>query len=77
MYLFYVFQNSTVWRVCWNVTGTILATSGDDGQVRLWKANYLDDWKCVAVLRGDGQGGHSIPMANPSIFAQKPKFLAQ
>ena len=46
------FQNSTVWRVCWNVTGTILATSGDDGQVRLWKANYLDDWKCVAVLRG-------------------------
>ena len=71
------FQNSTVWRVCWNVTGTILATSGDDGQVRLWKANYLDDWKCVAVLRGDGQGGHSIPMTNPSIFTQKPKFLSQ
>ena len=69
-------HGSTVWRVCWNVTGTILATSGDDGQVRLWKANYLDDWKCVAVLRGDGQGGHSIPIA-PSIFAQKPKFLAQ
>ena len=23
----------SVWRVCWNVTGTILATSGDDGQV--------------------------------------------
>ena len=26
-----------VWRLSWNVTGTILASSGDDGCVRLWK----------------------------------------
>jgi WD40 repeat protein len=26
-----------VWRLSWNVTGTILASSGDDGYVRLWK----------------------------------------
>jgi WD40 repeat protein len=43
--------------VCWNTTGTIVASSGDDGQVRLWKSNYMDNWKCVASLRGDGKGG--------------------
>jgi len=44
-----------VWRVCWNITGTILASSGDDGCVKLWKANYMDNWKCVSTLRADGQ----------------------
>ena len=49
-------------QVCWNVTGTILASSGDDGCVKLWKANYMDAWKCVATLRGDGQAAlESLP----------------
>ena len=46
---------ASVWRVCWNITGTILASSGDDGCVKLWKANYLDNWACVSTLRADGQ----------------------
>ena len=50
-------HGSPVWRVCWNITGTILASSGDDGCVKLWKANYLDNWKCVSTLRADGQPG--------------------
>ena len=28
---------SRVWRLSWNLTGTILASSGEDGRVRLWK----------------------------------------
>lgn len=52
------------------MTGTILASSGDDGCVRLWKANYLDNWKCIAVLRGDGTPG---PMNGPSMNGKDPK----
>lgn len=31
-------HNCTVWRVSWNITGTILSSSGDDGHVRMWKS---------------------------------------
>ena len=34
-------QGAQVWRVAWNVTGTILASSGDDGCIRLWKGVYM------------------------------------
>lgn len=54
---------SQVWRVSWNITGTILASSGDDGTVRMWKSNYLDNWKPLGVLndivsaQSSNQGG--------------------
>lgn len=57
----------TVWRVCWNVMGTILASSGDDGCVRLWKDNYINNWKCVAVLKGDGTSAQSADKIEKSI----------
>jgi nucleoporin SEH1 len=44
---------SQVWRVSWNITGTILASSGDDGTVRMWKSNYLDSWKPLGVLNNN------------------------
>lgn len=45
-------HNSTVWRVAWNITGTILASSGDDGVVRLWKGGYWTAFTGI-LLRGD------------------------
>lgn len=47
-------HKSEVWRVEWNVTGTILASSGDDGSVRLWKGTLSDDWDCLSVISEAG-----------------------
>ncbi|SCU96848.1 LAMI_0F07954g1_1 [Lachancea mirantina] len=43
-----------VWSVCWNLTGTILSSAGDDGNVRLWKASYMNDFKCMSVISATG-----------------------
>ncbi|EGV61766.1 epoxide hydrolase, soluble (sEH) [Yamadazyma tenuis] len=43
-------HNGEVWRVNWNMTGTILSSAGDDGKVRLWKCNYRNEWKCMSVI---------------------------
>lgn len=34
-------HDSEVWSVEWNLTGSILASSGDDGRVILWKGESL------------------------------------
>lgn len=60
----------TVWRVTWNITGTILASSGDDGCVRMWKMNYQKNWKCAAVLKQDGSESNPeaiVPSSVPVI----------
>lgn len=46
-------HQSKVWRLSWNMTGTILASSGEDAHIRLWKSNYLDSWKSIGVIRMD------------------------
>ncbi|XP_048452154.1 nucleoporin SEH1 [Rhincodon typus] len=58
-------HNSQVWRVSWNITGTVLASSGDDGCVRLWKANYMDNWKCTGILKGDGSPVNNALLQQP------------
>eukprot|EP00158_Paraphelidium_tribonemae_P002912 Partr_v1_DN25776_c1_g1_i1_m74762 putative SEH1-like (S. cerevisiae len=47
-----------VWRVEWNITGTVLASSGDDGRVCLWKSNYLNEWSQMSTIsHGGGVAG--------------------
>jgi protein transport protein SEC13 len=39
-----------VWRVSWSITGNILAVSGDDNKVTLWKESLDGEWKCIQDL---------------------------
>ncbi|KAK2463820.1 hypothetical protein APHAL10511_004125 [Amanita phalloides] len=38
-------HRSTVGRVEWNITGTVLSSAGNDGRVRLWKATMGNVWR--------------------------------
>ncbi|KAI0694961.1 WD40-repeat-containing domain protein [Cytidiella melzeri] len=38
-------HKSSVGRVEWNITGTILSSAGNDGRVRLWKATAGNVWR--------------------------------
>ncbi|EPY79362.1 hypothetical protein CB1_000932083 [Camelus ferus] len=70
-------HNSQVWRVSWNITGTVLASSGDDGCVRLWKANYMDNWKCTGILKGNGSpvsGSSQQGSSNPPLGSNVPNL---
>lgn len=37
-----------VWRVSWSITGNILAVSGGDNKVTLWKESLDSEWKCIS-----------------------------
>ncbi len=36
--------HSEIWRVAWNATGTVLATSSEDGSVGLWRRDFSGEW---------------------------------
>jgi len=44
-------HQAAVWRVEWNITGTILASSGEDGKIRLWQS-VLNEWAPFGVICG-------------------------
>jgi len=43
-----------VWRVSWSITGNILAVSGGDNRVTLWKEGADSEWKCISSV-DDGE----------------------
>ncbi|KAJ7600694.1 WD40 repeat-like protein [Mycena floridula] len=55
-------HKSAIGRVDWNVTGTTLASTANDGRVRLWKASALSG-SVMGVWRGVGSVG--VEMEEP------------
>ncbi|KAM3557640.1 hypothetical protein ARSEF4850_004978 [Beauveria asiatica] len=39
-----------VWRVSWSLSGNVLAVSGADNKVSLWKENLRGEWECVKKI---------------------------
>lgn len=56
-------SESDTWRCAWNVTGTVLASSGDSGVVKLWKSDFRGIWKCVADVHGTVRDQAAVPLA--------------
>lgn len=53
--ILYQFKD-VVWHVSWSVTGNILAVSGGDNKVTLWKESLAGTWVCISdVAKGQGQ----------------------
>ena len=39
--------DAVLWRVSWSLSGNVLAVSGGDNKVSLWKENSKGEWDCV------------------------------
>ncbi|MCJ1273649.1 GTPase-activating protein S13 [Puttea exsequens] len=39
--------DAVLWRVSWSLSGNVLAVSGGDNRVSLWKENLKGEWDCV------------------------------
>ncbi|GJQ84421.1 hypothetical protein Trydic_g3893 [Trypoxylus dichotomus] len=48
--------DDVVWNVSWSLNGNILAVSGGDNKITLWKQNLEGSWQCISdVSKGQGQ----------------------
>lgn len=48
--------DDVVWHVSWSVSGNMLAVSGGDNKVSLWKETLEGHWVCISDV-SKGQGG--------------------
>ncbi len=42
--------DAVVWRVSWSLSGNVLAVSGGDNKVSLWKENLRGEWENVKTI---------------------------
>ncbi|KAI9786040.1 MAG: GTPase-activating protein S13 [Peltula sp. TS41687] len=42
--------DAVLWRVSWSLSGNVLAVSGGDNKVSLWKENLKGEWECVQTI---------------------------
>ncbi|EWM22983.1 uncharacterized protein Naga_102334g1 [Nannochloropsis gaditana] len=56
-----------VWRVAWNALGTVLASTGEDGAVRLWQKGQGGRWTLGRAMARPvrGQGDETVWMERP------------
>ncbi|XP_007451615.1 PREDICTED: protein SEC13 homolog, partial [Lipotes vexillifer] len=53
--------NDVVWHVSWSITANILAVSGGDNKVTLWKESVDGQWVCISdVNKGQGSVSTSV-----------------
>lgn len=43
-------HNSEVWRVAWNASGSILASTGNKADIKFWKSLFRGSYKCIAEI---------------------------
>ena len=48
-------HGAQVWRVSFNSSGSLLASTGDDGCTRVWKADYSGAWRGIAQTQTQTQ----------------------
>ncbi|MFH4977817.1 hypothetical protein AB6A40_004526 [Gnathostoma spinigerum] len=40
-----------IWRLSWNITGTVLTAGSSDGTVQIWKSALLNQWTLIGKLK--------------------------
>ncbi|KAJ2517485.1 GTPase-activating protein S13 [Coemansia sp. RSA 1939] len=47
--------SDVVWRVSWSMSGNVLAVSGGDNKITLWKENLKGEWERISEVNENGQ----------------------
>jgi len=42
--------DAVLWRVSWSLSGNVLAVSGGDNKVTLWKENLKGEWDLIKTI---------------------------